>query len=142
MTISVREQIRDLLRVIKQLPPHDDIVERRASMEAMVGQMELLPGIIAEKVMVGSLSAEWVSVAGVSSEKVILYLHGGAYILGSCNTHRDIAARLSAASGVRALVIEYRLAPEHPFPAAVEDSAAAYRWLLKSGFRPEDIVIS
>jgi epsilon-lactone hydrolase len=142
MSISVSEQIRELLRTLKQMPPPDDLLERRVGMEIMASQMELLSGTIAEKVMAGDVPGEWVSVPGVSSERVIFYLHGGAYLFGSCNTHRDIAARLSAASGARVLLIEYRLAPENPFPAAVEDATAAYRWLLKSGIRSENIVIS
>src|SRR5262245_54804459 len=140
MSISVSEQIRELLRTIKQMPPPEDLMERRIGMEIMAGQMEQLTGTIAEKVMAGDVPGEWVSVDGVSSERVIFYLHGGAYLFGSCNTHRDIAARLSAASGARTLLIEYRLAPENPFPAAIEDATAAYRWLLKSGIRPENIV--
>src|SRR5262245_62018334 len=107
MSISVSEQIRELLRTIKHMPPPEDLMERRVGMEIMASQMELLAGTVAEKVMVGDIPGEWVSVPGVSSEHVIYYLHGGGYLFGSCNTHRDIAARLSAASGARTLLIEY-----------------------------------
>lgn len=74
--------------------------------------------------------------------KVLLYLHGGGYIVCSPATHRLMVARICREAGLKALVIDYRLAPEHPFPAAVEDAEAAYRWLLAAGHRPEDIVIA
>ena len=70
-------------------------------------------------------------------ERAVLYLHGGGYAIGSLNTHRRLAYDISAASGARVLVIDYRLAPEHPFPAAVDDAAAAWRWLLQQGLDSE-----
>jgi len=73
---------------------------------------------------------------------VIFYLHGGGYVIGSINTHREMVARLSRASAARALAIDYRLAPEHPFPAAVDDAVAAYRWLVGSGVNPRRIVVA
>ena len=72
----------------------------------------------------------------------MLFLHGGAYVLGSVKTHRDLIGRLSRAAGVRALGLDYQLAPEHPFPAAVEDSTAAYRWLVANGTDPASIVVA
>jgi len=74
--------------------------------------------------------------------KVLLYLHGGGYIVCSPVTHRLMVARICRDAGLKALVIDYRLAPEHPFPAAVEDAEAAYRWLLAAGHKPEDIVVA
>ena len=74
--------------------------------------------------------------------RAILYLHGGGYVIGSINTHRSLAARLSRAAKARVLVIDYRLAPEHPFPAAVDDSVAAYRWMLAQGLKASRIAVS
>jgi acetyl esterase/lipase len=71
----------------------------------------------------------------------MLYLHGGGYTCGSINSHRSFAAVLSKASGASVLLIDYRKAPEHPFPAALEDSIVAYRWLLKEGFKPASLAI-
>ena len=71
-----------------------------------------------------------------------MFLHGGGYIVCSVGTHRDMIARLSRSSGVRALGVDYRLAPEHPFPAAVEDATAAYRWMISSGIDPARVVIA
>jgi monoterpene epsilon-lactone hydrolase len=98
-----------------------------------------------EPVAMGAISGEWVSWEGSAeqaSERVIYYVHGGGFVACSCATHRLIAGNLARAAGARALLIEYRLAPEHPFPAALEDAVAGYRWLLASGIRPEQIIIA
>ena len=72
----------------------------------------------------------------------MLYLHGGGYVMGSLNTHRDFMGRISRAAQARVLGLDYRLAPEHPFPAAVEDSVAGYRFLLEQGLPPARIAIA
>ena len=90
----------------------------------------------------GGVPAEWVAASGAADDRVILYVHGGGYVMGSIATHRELAARLSKASGARVLVLDYRLAPEHPFPAAVEDATAAYRWLLAQNIKPSRIVVA
>jgi acetyl esterase/lipase len=86
--------------------------------------------------------AEWVSVAAGKPLPVILYFHGGGYCIGSAQTHRDLVSRLCIAAGARALSVDYRLAPEHPFPAAVHDGVAAYRWLRNQGVPATSIVIA
>jgi acetyl esterase/lipase len=99
-------------------------------------------GVAIKPVMAGGVPAEWLEPAGADPGQVMLYLHGGGYVIGSCNTHRAMVARLAQAGGLRALLLEYRLAPEHPFPAALEDAAAAYRWLLEQGIASQQIVIA
>ena len=97
----------------------------------------------AEEVVVGTgVSGRWLVPAGGSRERVLLYLHGGGFKLGSSRSHRDLAARLAVEIGCSALVVDYRLAPEHPFPAALEDALAAYRWLLGRGVEACDIVFA
>lgn len=86
--------------------------------------------------------AEWVTPAGVAGGRVIMYLHGGAYQLGSPATLRHLVAMLAAAAQAQALSVDYRLAPEHPFPAAVDDAVAAYRWLLAAGHDPASVAIA
>jgi epsilon-lactone hydrolase len=86
--------------------------------------------------------AEWLTPAHSVSDKVIIYLHGGGYVMGSPATHRSLVARLAKSFGIRALSIDYRLAPEHPFPAALEDSLAAYKWVIDQGISPENILIA
>jgi acetyl esterase/lipase len=83
-----------------------------------------------------------VSAPGVATDRAILYVHGGAYTTGSLVTHRRHVAQLSAAAGARVLNVDYRLAPEHPHPAAVDDSVAAFRWLTSvGGISPERVVL-
>jgi acetyl esterase/lipase len=95
-----------------------------------------------EPVTAGGVKAEWVTAPGADAGRAVLYLHGGGYVIGSINTHRALAARISTAAKARVLVIDYRLAPEHPFPAAVEDSVAAYRWMLAQGLKPSRIAVA
>jgi acetyl esterase/lipase len=93
-------------------------------------------------VLANGVPSEWVIPAGVGSERVILYLHGGAYNAGSTRSHRALAANIAYAAHARALTIDYRLAPEHPYPAALVDAFSAYKWLLESGIRPEQITVT
>jgi acetyl esterase/lipase len=86
--------------------------------------------------------ASFITPPGADTSRVILYLHGGAYILGSPQTHLETVFRLAKASGVRALAVDYRLAPEHAWPACREDAVAAYRWLLAEGVAPSRIAIA
>ncbi len=91
---------------------------------------------------IDNLKAEWIIPEGSNKEKVILYAHGGGYVSGSCNDHRGFVSKFAKKCGYINLVYEYRLAPEHPFPAALDDSVNAYVWLLESGKKPEDIIIA
>jgi monoterpene epsilon-lactone hydrolase len=93
-------------------------------------------------VSAGGVDAEWLDAPGARADRAVLYLHGGGYVLGSVSSHRDMIARLSGAAAARALGLNYRLAPEHPFPAAVDDAVAAYRWLLHEGFAPGRIAVA
>ncbi|MFI5317711.1 MAG: alpha/beta hydrolase [Myxococcota bacterium] len=122
--------------------PDVSIAEMRDGMAAMVGTQQLPAGLIREPCEVNGVPAEWVSARGASADRAVLYLHGGGYVLGSIATHRELAARISQASAARCLVIDYRLGPEHPFPAAVDDAVKAYRWLLDAGYAPERLAIA
>nr|WP_303396135.1 MULTISPECIES: alpha/beta hydrolase [unclassified Rhodococcus (in: high G+C Gram-positive bacteria)] len=86
---------------------------------------------------------EWVRAPGLSpGPRVILYIHGSAYVICSARTHRGLTARLSRTTGLPVFTVDYRLAPEHPFPAAADDLEAAYRWLLGQGYDAANIVIA
>lgn len=102
---------------------------------------KLPTGIEVSPVTVDGLPAEWILPSQAGKEKVILYTHGGGYVSGSCSDHQSIVARVVKGCEVATLLFEYRLAPEHPFPAAIEDSVAAYRWLLAQGILPSNIMI-
>ncbi|NWG46916.1 MAG: alpha/beta hydrolase [Alphaproteobacteria bacterium] len=90
----------------------------------------------------GNVTAEWVQTATSRTHRVVLYLHGGGYILGSPATHRGLVSRMCLAAGARGLLLDYRLAPEHPFPAALQDTLEAYRWLLGTGIHPQGIAFA
>ncbi|NVM00876.1 MAG: alpha/beta hydrolase [Candidatus Helarchaeota archaeon] len=118
------------------------VEERRKNLEKMASLVRLPSDIRFEPLKVGNIPAEWIFTPVSVEDRIILYLHGGGYAIGSIKTHREMASRIARASEARGLIIEYRLAPEHKFPAAVEDSTLAYRWLLKEGYNPDRIVIA
>lgn len=99
-------------------------------------------GVALQRVDAGGVPAEWLVPTRGASDGVLLYIHGGAWTIGWNLAHRWLVGHLARATGRRALAIDYRLAPEHPFPAALEDCLAAYRWLLRQGTRPEDIIVA
>ncbi|MEH7377775.1 alpha/beta hydrolase [Neobacillus drentensis] len=95
-----------------------------------------------EQLEIEGLYAEWLTSKDILEDRVILYLHGGGYAFCSANTHRPLAARIGKAAGVKVLFPEYRLAPEHPFPAAIEDAVTVYRWLLRQGYDSSKIILA
>lgn len=143
-------QIRRYLlerRAARQGVPPASLAEQRAAFELFIenyiGHALSLPeGVRIESVDVDGVPGVWIRPPGADAERVVLYLHGGNYMLGSLKSHRDLVARLAVAAGLCSLFIEYRLAPEHVFPAAVDDALTAYRWLLTHGTRPEHLVLA
>ena len=116
------------------------IPQLRQEVEKSAGMFGKLPAQIeVSPVIIDGLSAEWILPSYGAKDKVILYFRGGGYVIGSSRSHRPIVAKFVKASGVGALLFDYRLAPEHPFPAALDDSVAAYRWLLAQGVSPSHI---
>jgi salicylate hydroxylase len=95
-----------------------------------------------EEVKIGNAAAVWVRPGESTSSKVVLHFHGGGFAFGSANCSTEYCERIASAVNGRCLALEYRLAPENPFPAALEDGVAAYQWLLKEGYRASDIFLS
>jgi monoterpene epsilon-lactone hydrolase len=95
-----------------------------------------------EPAIVGGINGEWVRARGCRSDAALLYLHGGGYLIGSPRSHRHLAGALSVESGLALFVADYRLAPENPFPAAVDDALAAYAGLLEDGMAPARLAIA
>lgn len=118
------------------------LAEQRESFEAIVDVFPPAPDVSYEPVEAGGVPAEWTTADGASDDHTIVYLHGGGYCIGSIDTHRNLVAHLSRAAGARVLNVGYRLAPEHPFAAAVEDATAAYRWVLALGADPASLAIA
>jgi monoterpene epsilon-lactone hydrolase len=137
------EQLNKVLDIIRSVPPakpDTTIGQMRGAMEKVAERVAA--DVKCEKVEAGGVPAEWIVAPGAAADRVILYLHGGGYVMGSVNTHRAMIGRISRAAKAKALALDYRLAPEHPFPAAVDDATAAYRWLLAQGYKPAKIAIS
>ncbi|MFQ3459664.1 alpha/beta hydrolase [Bradyrhizobium sp. UFLA01-814] len=95
-----------------------------------------------EPVSAGGVDGEWLVPSDAPRDKAVLYFHGGGFRIGSIASHRDLAARIADASGCQVLSINYRLAPEHRFPAALDDAVAAYHFLRDQGLRPADIAFA
>jgi epsilon-lactone hydrolase len=95
-----------------------------------------------ESITIGNRYAEWVKMTGSATNRAILYFHGGMYLFGSPQAHRPHVIKFVKACGMNALVFDYRLAPENPFPAALDDALEAYGYLLSKGFDPDNIVFA
>jgi monoterpene epsilon-lactone hydrolase len=139
-----QQQLQQIIQMLKAQPiaGRPSVEDTRANFEQMAAMFPVAPDVKCEPVSAGGVKAEWVTAPGADAGRAVLYLHGGGYVIGSINTHRDLAGRISRAAKARALLIDYRLAPEHPFPAAVEDSVAAYRWMLAQGLKASRIAVA
>jgi acetyl esterase/lipase len=119
-----------------------DVPAERARYEQQLAGLKPAAGVTITETSAGDRPALWVDPPEVGREGAILYLHGGAYVLGSPHGCRSLASAIAAETGMRVLLLGYRLAPEHPFPAAVDDARAAYRWLLAQGLAPQQVVVA
>jgi epsilon-lactone hydrolase len=139
-----QQQLDTLVQMMKAQPvlQSPTLEQQRAGFEQMAAMLPVDADIKREPVTANGVKSEWVSAPGADAGRAILYLHGGGYVIGSINTHRALAGRLSRAAKARVLVIDYRLAPEHPHPAPVDDSVAAYRWMLTQGLKPSRIAVA
>jgi epsilon-lactone hydrolase len=116
--------------------------QRRLDLDARGREYGIRADVTVEPLTANGVRAEWTSTPGASGDAAILYLHGGGYVIGSLDSHRHLVAEAGRAAGCWALALDYRLAPEHPFPAAVDDAVAAYRYLLARGIAPGRIAIA
>ena len=118
----------------------DDFRER---CEKSAAKYSKIPdGISIDSLSIEGLKSEWLIPQGSSTEKIILYIHGGGYVSGSCADHRGFVSKFAKFTGIKTLIYEYGLAPENPFPAAINDSLKTYRWLVSSGYQPKNIVFA
>ncbi|MBB6673075.1 alpha/beta hydrolase [Cohnella nanjingensis] len=120
------------------------VEELRQGMEEAANRLPRQEDIRIREASIGALGGEWIipDLSGdIPSDQVILYFHGGGFVAGSCATYRDLVSRIATAAGIPALIVAYRLAPEHPYPAANEDCLFAYRWLLANGYDAGRIVL-
>ena len=137
-------ELTDIITLLRSRPVVENppVADMRKGFDVLASKLPLTPEFAFTRLDAGGVPAAWVEAPGADPGRTLLYLHGGGYVIGSIDTHRELAGRLSQAASARVLVIDYRLAPEHPYPAAVEDAAAAYRWLLANGAAPGRTVIA
>ena len=135
-------EIDAIRRILEANPRPAGLGERRQRLDALGEQYPLPADVRVETAYANGVSAEWAATPEADSETVILYLHGGGYTTGSLKSHRHMVAQAGREARARTMALEYRLAPEHPFPAAVEDAVAGYRFLLSRGFSPNRIAVA
>jgi len=117
------------------------IPQRRAQFEADMGAISIADGCTIERLDLSGVPAERIAHPAVVPGKTLLYLHGGGYVMGSLKTHRHFVSRLAVAARAITFHIDYRLAPEHPYPAALDDAMKAYRQILADGIAPANLVV-
>ncbi len=145
MTTQQAQALKETFRRFRDealAQPATSLADMRALGERFVELASEPAGISVEPVDAGGVPCEWITPAGADSDAVLVYLHGGGYILCSAASHRRFVGHLASVIGCRALSVDYRLAPEHPHPAAVNDAAAAYRWLLRQDIDPKRMAIA
>lgn len=142
----VSAELRALVDRLRAAPFKADtktVPELRENFEKFASGFTAIPSSARfEPVEDTGVEMEWAIAEGASDDAAIVYFHGGGYAIGSIHAYRDHCARLSAMTGARTLSVGYRLAPENPYPAALDDAKAAYRWLLDQGVQPERVVFA
>ena len=127
--------MRLYLNYLKATTDWSDPIEKLRQASDGGARLSSLPkSIQTQRVMIEHIPAEWHIPQQSDTHSAILYLHGGGFATGSIKSHRGIVGQIAEAGNIRALLIEYRLAPEHPFPAAIDDALLAYDWLIKNGY--------
>ena len=135
------DAVRKLLKESPVVAEGATLADMRKGMDAMGNMAPRLSDVSSELVDAGGVPAEWFTFKDGGDERVLLYLHGGGYVMGSVESHRCLLERLAVAIKGRVLALDYRLAPEAPFPAPVDDTLMAYEWLLGMGIQPSKIAI-
>lgn len=115
---------------------------QRAKMKKYARVIKLPVDVACEAAETCPVPAEWITTPGIDRDQVILYLHGGAFFLPYDKPHLDLVARLGRSARMSALLVDYRLAPEHPYPAALDDVITSYQWLLERGHSPTNLTIA
>jgi monoterpene epsilon-lactone hydrolase len=139
-TAPIDQAIERIRRVYRGWGRGTPVAQMRSDWDVAFGSCAVPAS--SERVSAGGVDAEWIAGSNARHDKTILYFHGGGFRLGSVSSHREMIGRIAEASGCRVLAINYRLAPEHRFPAALDDAVAAYDWLLSQGVSPENIVVA
>ncbi|MFC0400046.1 alpha/beta hydrolase [Paraburkholderia rhizosphaerae] len=135
-------QIEAIREWLASKPRPTVLAERRARLLSLVDRYTVPSDVQIDAVDASGVPAEWTLTPVADPKQVVLFLHGGAYISGGIATHRHMVAQIGRVARTRTLALDYRLAPEHPFPAALEDALTGYRFLLSQGYEPANIVLA
>lgn len=135
-------ELERLEAMLRARPASRSNVQRRAAYEALGDLFPLAGDVRVEQVAAHGVPAEWTSTPVARTSEVILYLHGGGYAWGSLKSHRHLASEVGRAAAMRTLALDYRRAPEFPFPQALEDAVGGYRFLMDSGFEPRQVAVA
>ena len=141
MSTQQRETLDAILRQ-SAFPADSDVNEQRRQLHQLLSAQPLPADVTVTAAALGSVRTAEITVAGVEPRHVVLYFHGGVYVMGDAFLAADLASQVGRRAQARVISVDYRLAPEHPYPAAVDDALAAYRALLDGGTAPEDIVVA
>jgi monoterpene epsilon-lactone hydrolase len=138
------QQQRQLDAILRQgrLDTAGEVPALRAAFDALMAQVPVAPDIQQEATSIGGVNCVGVTIQGVRAEQVILYFHGGVYVIGTAAASVPLVGDLVRRTATRAVTVDYRLGPEHPYPAAVEDAQAAYEGLLGQGVDPAQIALA
>ena len=132
-----------IVAMVHAAPPGSgSIEESRAGFDAMMSANQPPADAKIEEIMIGDMNADWVSVPQSDANRTVLYFHGGGYVIGNNVGYREFACRVARAACARVLLVNYRLAPENPFPAAVDDAVLAYDYLLDQGIAADRIMLA
>jgi len=123
-------------------PKRTDFDKMRARLDTVAGMAPIADGVARRNSEICGLNVAWLTPDLAVPGKLLLYWHGGGYVMGSSKSHAPIVSHIARAARVTALIPEYRLAPEHPYPAAIDDAVWVYRALLADGYKPADIVVA
>ena len=142
---SVSTEQQDTLDAILRqsaLPVGSDVAEQRRLLHELTSRQPLAPEVTMTSTTLGGVPVAAITVDGVEPRHVVLYFHGGVYVLGDAESAAGLASQVGRRTGAKVYSVDYRLAPEHPYPAAVDDALATYEALLKDGTAPSDIVLA
>ena len=138
------EQLENLEAVLRKsaFPPGIDINEQRRLLKELVSAQPLPPDVTVTAAALGGVPTAEITIDGIETPRIVLYFHAGVYVLGDAFQAAGLASQVGRLTRARVISVDYRLAPEHPYPAAVDDALAAYEALLHNGTAPSDIAFA
>lgn len=139
---ELEELVKHVRSVFDSFTADTTVEEMRAGWESLFHGTVPVVESTTEKIVTPQFKGELITASEANHDRVIVYLHGGGYVIGSVSSYRDFCERLSRSAKARVLAVDYRLAPENPFPAAVDDAVHAYRWVLSQGIEPGRVAVA